>query len=385
MTRTSRRLGLAAVIAASLLAAACGNSSGGSAKTSTGGGKSKTLKFAVVAELTGKFAPYGTQMQAGAKAAAKELNASGAYDFTIEPVFYDCQSDQAICVSKTRQAVTTDKAPLVMGPVVSLDILPSAEVTQREKVPHVVFAVLPKITDGYTNTFRWSAQNNVNNETVVAFVKSKLAPGETVAIVHATTEFGKGGAAQQEEGLKKVGITPVANIGHDPDQADYTPIMVELKKKQPKYVLLSDSNPADIAKLLRQAHEIGVKSTWIGADASGAIALAGKDAIGYYTVAPWFPNNSADPESAALTAKLVAAGAKDPGWIAAMAYDATKGIAEAAKAKGLTSADLLAGLSSLSGMQGEARKDWSFSADNRRGLPSATIANWTGTGYQTVS
>lgn len=366
-----------------LAAAGCGSDSGGT-DTAGGGGGGETLKFAVVAELTGKFAPYGAQMQAGAKAAAKALNASGDYDFTIEPVFYDCQSEQAICVSKTRQAVTTDKMPLVMGPVVSLDILPSAEVTQRAKVPHVVFAVLPAITKDYTNTFRWSAQNDVNNATVVDYVKNNLKSGETVAIVHATTEFGKGGAAQQAAGLKEVGIEPVANIGHDPEQADYTPIMVELQRKQPKYILLSDSNPADIAKLLRQAREIGLTGTWIGADAAGAIALAGDDAVGYMTVSPWFPNNEEDPKSVELTKELVAAGAKDPGWIAGMAYDATKGIAEAAKAEGLTAADLMTGMASLSGMEGTAAKSWTFSSDSRQGLPAATIANWNGKGYETV-
>ncbi|GAC1328846.1 MAG: hypothetical protein NVSMB13_16180 [Mycobacteriales bacterium] len=381
MSGSRRRFG-AVLVAAALLSAACG---GSGSKTKDGAGaKTQTLKYAVVAELTGKFAPYGTQLQAGAKAAAAELNKSGKYNFTLEPVFYDCQSDQAICVSKTREAITTDKAPLVMGPVVSLDILPSAEVTQRQSVPHVVFAVLPAITDSYKNTFRWSAQNDVNNNTVVDFVKNKLAPGESVGIVHANTEFGNGGATQQVTGLTKVGITPVANIGHDPDRADYTPVMVELQKKQPKYILLSDSNPADIAKLLRQAHELGVKGTWLGADASGAITLAGADAVGYLTVAPWFPNNTADPNSTALTDKLKAQGVADPGWIAAMAYDATKGVAEAAKAKGLGAAELMAGLSSLSNMQGTAAKSWTFSADNRRGLPAATIANWTGKGYETV-
>lgn len=383
MTRQVHRIRAGALLVAlSVAAAGCGSSSGSSPDTASAGGN--TLEFAVVAELTGKFAPYGTQMQAGAKAAAEALNASGEYDFTLKPVFYDCQSDQAICVSQSRQAVTTDKMPLVMGPVVSLLILPSAEVTQRADVPHIVFAVLPAITDDYTNTFRWSAQNDVNNDTVVGYVKNKMQPGETVAIVHATTEFGAGGAQQQAAGLKEAGIEPVATIGHDPDQADYTPLMVQLRQKQPTYILLSDSNPADIAKLLRQSREAGLTGTWIGADAAGAISLAGDDAVDYMTVSPWFPNNEADPNSVALTKELKAAGVNDPGWIAGMAYDATKGIAEAAKAKGLSASELMEGMSSLSDMPGTAVTSWTFSPDNRRGLPEVTIANWNGTGYETV-
>lgn len=383
MTLKFHRLGAGSlVIALSLVAAGCGSESGGGSGGASG--DQETLQFGVVAELTGKFAPYGTQMQAGVEAAAEALNASGDYEFTIEPVFYDCQSEQAICVSKTRQAVTTDEMPLVMGPVVSLNILPSAEVTQRDDVPHVVFAVLPAITEDYTNTFRWSAQNDVNNDTVVDYVVNNLQPGETVAIVHATTEFGNGGAEQQAEGLTEAGIEPVANIGHDPDQADYTPIMVELRSLQPKYILLSDSNPADIAKLLRQSREAGLTGTWIGADAAGAISLAGDDAVGYMTVSPWFPNNAEDPNSVELTEQLVAAGAEDPGWIAGMAYDATKGVAESAKASGFSAEELMTGMGQLTDMPGVAAESWTFTPEDRAGLPEATIANWTGTGYETV-
>lgn len=367
-----------------LLAAACGGGGSSGEQAGDGASRGETLEFAVVAELTGAFGAYGTELQAGVESAAADLNESGDYDFTIEPVFYDCQSEQAICVSQTRQAVTTDEMPLVMGPVVSLNILPSAEVTERAEVPHVVLAVLPEITDDYTNTFRWSAQNDVNNDTVVDYIESVLAPDESVAIVHANTEFGIGGAEQQDEGLREIGITPVANIGHDPDQADYTPVILELEAANPAYVLLSDSNPADIALLLRQSRELGLESRWLGADAAGSIELAGDDAIGYMTVSPWFPDNAADPNSVELTSRIKSEGIQSVGWIAAMAYDATKGVAEAAKANGLEAADLTAGMSSLTDMPGTAVPSWTFSEDNRRGLNSSTIANWTGDGYETV-
>lgn len=378
MARKNRRAGLLAVAAAAaLVLGACGSGGGASSDATT-------LKFAVVAEQSGAFGAYGEQLVAGVKAAVKDLNASGDYDFELEPVFYDCQSEQAICVSKTRQAITKDKLPLVIGPVVTVDTLPAAEVTQRAKVPHIVMSLVPQITEDYDNTFRWGIANERNNDSVVKYVKAKLAPGASVAIVHANTDFGNGGAAQQETFLKAAGIKPAANIGHDPDQADYTPIMVELKKADPAYVLLSDTNPADVAKLLRQAKDTGLKAQWIGADAAGAISLAGDAAKGYMTVSPWFANNPSDPNSVELTKKFQAEGVKDPGWFSGMAYDATKGVAEAAKAEGFSAADLMAGLEGITDMPGTAAKSWTFTADDREGLPGSTIAEWTGSTYKTV-
>ncbi|WP_162529758.1 ABC transporter substrate-binding protein [Nocardioides caldifontis] len=356
-----------------LLLAACG--SGDAA-----GDDSGVFKFAVVTEKTGAYADYGLQLEAGVQAAVKDLNASGDYDIEFEPVIYDCQSDKSICVQHAREAVTAEGLSAVIGPIVSVDILPAAEVTERAKVPHLVMAVLNQITDDYTNTFRWSVQSDRSNQTVVDYVEAKMKPGDTVAIVNATTDFGMGGAAQQTEQLAAIGIEPVASIPHDPDQADYTPIITELKKADPTYVLLSDSNPADIAKLLRQAKELGLKSTWIGADASGAIQLAGDAAEGYLTVSPWFPG----PDTQELTDKLVAEGIKTPGWISAMAYDATLGLAEAVDSSGTSPEEVTKGLESLSDFDGLARTGWTFSADDRRGQTTSQIAEWTGTEYKIV-
>lgn len=366
---------LTGIIAVTALAlSACG---GGSDSSGSDGG---TFKFAVVTEKTGPFADYGLQLEAGVKAAVKDINASGDFDQKFEPKIYDCQSDKAICVQSTRTAVTADKLPAVIGPIVSVDILPSAEVSQRAKVPHLVMAVLNQITDDYDNTFRWSVQSDRSNQTVIDYVKAKLQPGEKVAIVNATTDFGKGGAQQQTEQLDKIGIKPVVTVAHDPDQADYTPLITKLKQADPKFVLLSDSNPADIAKLLRQAKELGLPATWIGADASGSIDLAGDAATGYLTVSPWFPGD----DTKELTGKIQAEGIKTPGWISAMAYDATMGLAEAVKESGTSPEEITKGLESLSNFDGLARTGWSFSADDRRGQQGSQIAEWTGDKYKIV-
>lgn len=302
MTR-SMKIAVAALAVASLTAlAGCSTPSTGGGEE---GGEKESFRFAVVAEETGNFAAYGTQLVAGVNAAVEDINASDEYDFTMEPVVYDCQSDQAVCVQSARQAITSDGLPVVIGPIVSVDIVPSAEVTNRAGVPHLVMAVLPAITEDYDNTFRWSTQNDRSNQTVVDYVVANLEDGEEVAIVNATTDFGKGGAAIQTEQLAAEGITPALTIAHDPDQADYTPVITQLKELNPRYVLLSDSNPADVAKLLRQAKELGLESEWIGADAAGSIDLAGDAAIGYMTVSPWFPNTDASSVEFASDRKSV--------------------------------------------------------------------------------
>jgi branched-chain amino acid transport system substrate-binding protein len=375
-------VGVAACVTALALLTGCGDGNDGSSGT-TDGDAPQTLEFAVVAELTGKFATYGEGLRAGVDQAVADLNATGAYDFTLAPKYYDCQSDQAICVSKTRDAILTDEMPIVVGPVVSLDILPSAEVSQKSGVPHIAYSPLSQIVSDYDNTFLWNVLNSVNNQTVADYVAAKLQPGEQVAIVHASTDFGKGGADEQEAALKKAGIEVATRISHDPEQSDYTPIMVELKKVDPAFILLSDSNPADIAKLLRQSRESGLQGQWIGADAAGAIDLAGEDAIGYMVVSGWFPNNTADPASTELAKAFAERGVKTSNWLSAFAYDSIQGIAESAKSTGFTAADLKAGMSKLTGMKGKAAT-WTFTPENRVGLEQSQISQWDGSNYTTI-
>ncbi len=377
MNKSLLKAGVMAATAV-LALAACGGGGAGPA------GDGQTLKFAVVAEQSGPLGAYGSQLVAGVKAAVADLNASGAYDFTIEPVYYDCQSEQAICVAKARQAITTDRLPLVMGPIVTANVMPAAEVTSRAKVPHIVMSLVSEITTNYDNTYRWGIANQKNNETVVEYVKSRIKPDESVAIVHANTDFGNSAAEQQKALLDKAGIKLSANIGHDPGQTDYTPAILELRDAGPAYVLLSDTNPADVAKLLRQAKDADLKGQWIGADAAGVIPLAGDAAEGYMTVSPWFPDNASDPNSPALTKKFKDQGVEAPGWFAGMAYDATKGVAEAAKAQGFSSEELTKGLAGIANLPGTAVRTWTFSAGNREGQTTATIAEWTGSGYRTV-
>jgi branched-chain amino acid transport system substrate-binding protein len=241
-------------------------------------------------------------------------------------------------------------------------------------------AVFNQLTDNYTNTFRWSTQSDISNQTVINYVKATMKPGDTIAIVNSTNDFGKGGATQQTADLKAVGITPVASISHDPGQPDYTPEITQLKAANPTYVLLSDSVPGDIALQLKEAKSAGLKSIWIGADAAGTIQLAGDAAKGYLTVSPWFPTDA----TKTLSSKFEAQGIQTPGWISAMAYDATLGLAEAASTKGTSSKEITAGLESLNNFSGLARTGWSFTAKDHRGLGSSQIANWNGTAYEVV-
>lgn len=369
-----RSLGIRSVGATAIAVLALSACGGGGSEGDDG-----EFRFAVVAEKTGAYADYGLQLEAGVQAAVEDINASGDYELEFVPEIYDCQSDQAICVQSARDAVNADGLPVVIGPIVSVDILPTADVTERANVPHLVMAVLNQITDDYTNTHRFSVQSDRSNQTVVNYVEAKLQPGETVAVVNATTDFGKGSAAQQIEQLAEIGIEPVAEIAHDPDQADYTPLITQLKQADPTYVLLSDSNPADIAKLLRQSKELGLPSQWIGADASGTIELAGDAAVGYMTVSPWFPT----AENQELTDKL-AAGGVTPGWISAMAYDATLALAEVVQENGTSSEDITKGLQQLKDFDGLAREGWTFTPDDRRGLTESQIGLWNGTEYEIV-
>jgi len=372
-SRSVARSAAAVVIAASALAA-CGS------EAETSGDE---FAFAVVVEQSGPFAAYGAEVVAGVKAAVKDVNARGDLDVTLKPKFYDCQSDQAICVSQVRTAVTADKMPVVLGPTVSVTTLPTAEVTQQLDVPHLVFSVVPQLTEDYTNTYRWAASNHDNARASVDYVVGERK-AERVAIVHANTEIGQAAAEDQIAALEEYDQKAVAEVAHDPGQKDYTSQLLKLKNADPDVILSTESDPSDVASLLRQSKELGIEATWVGADIAGATKLAGDAATGYVTYSPWYADNAEDENAAELAEKLKAEGADNPSWVGAVTYDATLGLAEVVGQGNVSKDDIAKGLDELADFKGTAVPSWSFGAKDHDGLDSPTFAEWDGTRYRTV-
>ncbi len=141
--------------------------------SSAGAGSDKEVRVAAVLELTGQFAGFGQQAKAGIEAALAE--AGGSSHISVK--YYDCGAGAEACVNAARHAITADGASAVIGPMVSLNLIPTEAVTTQFSVPQLMVTVNKSLTDGHPNVFRFGNTEIANNEVQAKLIASRIKPG----------------------------------------------------------------------------------------------------------------------------------------------------------------------------------------------------------------
>src|SRR5690606_22813843 len=98
-----------------------------------------TVKIGVITSITGRFAEFGEQHQAGIQAALEDVNAAGGVNgATVEVVMEDDTSDVHAALAAAERLVNQD-LPLVMGAYSSSITNPLAQYFTRQQRPFLVF------------------------------------------------------------------------------------------------------------------------------------------------------------------------------------------------------------------------------------------------------
>src|SRR5690606_4437306 len=99
----------------------------------------ESVKVGVITSLTGRFAEFGEQHQAGIQAALEDVNADGGVNgATVEVVVEDDTSEVNAALAAAERLVNRD-LPLVMGAYSSSITNPLAQYFTRQQRPFLVF------------------------------------------------------------------------------------------------------------------------------------------------------------------------------------------------------------------------------------------------------
>jgi branched-chain amino acid transport system substrate-binding protein len=368
---------LTGLIGVSVLLGGC--ASGDSGDSGAGG---ETVKVGAVLELTGPFAQYGQQAKAGIEAALAAADEDGTKN--IEVSYYDCGASKEACVNSARQAITADGVQAIIGPIVSLDLIPTMEVTASLGVPQLMVTVNKGLTDGKPNVFRFGNTEMVNNEAQAKYIADNIQPGQTVAILAAANDYGQEAAANLTQLLEdEYGITPAATETIQLSQPDYTPALLNIRKSDPAFVALFTQPAADAAAVLNGAQNIGLETQFI-MDANPDLAtVAGTSADGLVQAGAWFPSGTDQTQQDFIALATESADITLPSWISAMTHDATAALMEVVAEGDTTGADIVTGLTDLSGFEGIATSEGDFD-DERTYIRQAAMAQLQGGQYTDV-
>lgn len=261
----------------------------------------ETVKIAFIGPLTGGSSATGLGGRNSALLAVRQRNADAHAKYTYQFVPFDdeCKPNTGIQVA-TKAA--TDKS-IIAGVThyCSAVAIATVDVFHRFGLPVVVWgAVLPEITYGNNYPEIHRVNGTMVDEARLAAQFLTENHYKRVAILHDTTDYGKGqnkyfSKFLTEDGGQIVGTFPVG-----PDQPDFTAELTKIKELKPEVVYWGGLTPGGV-RIRTQMDRVGLKAQFIAVSGilnagyiEGAGALA-EGTISFHNGAPIdkYPNGRA--------------------------------------------------------------------------------------------
>ena len=223
------------------------------------------VKVGFIGPLTGGVSANGLGGRNSADLAVKLRNADAKAKYTYEMVVFDdeCKPNVAVQVA-TKMAADKD---IIAGAThyCSVTAIATVDTYHKFNFPVIVWgAVLPDIT--YRNKYAEIHRVNgtmINQNDANAELISKLGY-KTVAVIHDTTDYGKGHNEYFAKALAKIGQAQiVGTFGVTADQQDFTAELTRIKSLNPEVIYFGGLTPIGV-RIRSQMDKLGIKAVFDG-------------------------------------------------------------------------------------------------------------------------
>jgi branched-chain amino acid transport system substrate-binding protein len=322
MTRTSRGLRVAAILATAALGlSACGGTSNDSSSSSSSGTQAACdLKLGFFGALTGPAAGLGINIEKGVELAIDQYNQDNA-DCQVQLEKYDSQGDPTQAGPLARQAVDDDKVIGIVGPAFSGESAAVDPTFAEAGLPTITASATdPTLSEQGWDTFFRILGNDATQGPAAAKYIQDTVKSTKVFVMDDASPYGKGLADQVRDTL---GSDVVGNDEVQTGQTDFSASVTKVQASGADTLFYGGYYPeaGPLIKQLRAANWNGTFVTADGVKDPGFIEAAGKAAAdGTIITCPCIP-----PEQASGTffEDYKAKFNVDAGTYSAEAFDAT--------------------------------------------------------------
>ena len=317
----------------------------------------ETVKFAVLAPITGNYAEFGKAFEVATKMAADEINAAGGINGRqIILDVYDSKGDATESSDIARQIVEKDDVVGVIGDFSSTACMANAPifgdaglVQLSPTASHSDFTPM--------NEYMFSIMGRTDDESrffITSLVK-EFKGKDNIGVIYTNSDWGNQVNSSMIDQANIDNITVVADEPYNEGEIDFTNVLNKVKRQNPELLVLV-MQTVDCANALNAITQMGwdIDVVCQGASASmQVIELAGENAEGLCSTTSFFIDENV-PEEKAWLDKFVEGAGFMPTVHAAVAYDAVYVMAEAAKSCGdnITREGIKDGLKNLGTYQG---------------------------------
>jgi branched-chain amino acid transport system substrate-binding protein len=237
-----------------------------------------TVKIVFIGPLSGGVAANGLGGRNAADLAVKVRNADPKAKYTYELMVLDDECKPNVGVQVATKAASDNNVIAGVTHYCSTVAMGTVDVYHRFGLPVVVWgAVLPDITyaNDYKEIHRVNGTMINQNETAARFMASLKF--KRWAIIHDTTDYGKGHNKYFTEYLQKNGGQILGTFGVTADQQDFSAELTRIKELKPEVLYFGGITPLGV-RIRSQMDKLGVKAVFQGT--SGIISDAFVEGLG---------------------------------------------------------------------------------------------------------
>ncbi|NMF89582.1 branched-chain amino acid ABC transporter substrate-binding protein [Aromatoleum petrolei] len=337
------------------------------------------LTVAIAGPMTGQYASAGDQIRRGAEMAIADINAKGGVlgqKLKLEVGDDACDPKQAVSVANT---MVNKKIVFMHGHWCSSSTIPASEVYAEADIPMATVSTNPQVTErGLKNIFRIMGRDDQQGMVAGGYIADKFK-GKKVAVLDDKSAYGKGLADEMAKAMTAKGLKPTLRESITAGEKDYSGIVTKLKQAGVE-VLAYGGYHTEVALILRQAQQAGLKLTVMGGDTmtnSELVTAAGAAADN--VMFTFSPDPRKNPDAAPIVKRFRDAKVEPEGYVM-YAYAAMQLFADAAtQAKSTKYADLEKTL--RGGNFKTVIGDLAFDAKGDQKQPGFVVYQWKGGQY----
>src|SRR5689334_16581674 len=226
------------------------------------------VKVGFIGPLTGGVSVNGIGGRNSADLAVKLRNADPKTKYDYQFVVLDDECKPNVAVQAATKMAADNEIIAAVTHYCSATAIATVDTYHKFGLPVIVWgAVLPDITyrKKYAEVHRVNGTMINQNDANAALI-SKIGY-KTVAVIHDTTDYGKGHNQYFSAALAKLGGKIVGTFGVTADQQDFTAELTQIKALNPEVIYFGGLTPIGV-RIRSQMDKLGIKAVFDGTSRS---------------------------------------------------------------------------------------------------------------------
>ena len=257
------------------------------------------IPFGLTTALTGNLALLGTQARNGVEFAVNEINAAGGISGKTIALSTEDTGASSTDALNAMNRIIEGKPLIIFSSMISPHVFAQTEAVTKSETPFLVGATNAKVTaQGSKWLFRTHVHDGQLAELIPEYLVKTLGKSKP-GIMAVADDYGLGASKGIQASLAKLNVSPVAITSYAPSDKDMSAQLLEIKDKGADSLILF-GRPADVALVMKQMGELGIKIPTIGNASMVAQTtlnnLSAADADGSTAIGGMIPQTSTDPK-----------------------------------------------------------------------------------------